>query len=133
MAEETPPPASLAMLLRFLMVGGGFAGVYAVATALLVSGAGLPPLPTSVVLYAICIPLAFQAQRRVTFRVARTRASGFWIYAGVQLLCLAGVAAITTRFVTGTFLWDTAIFLVTAGSAAGLSFVVSKLFAFRPG
>ncbi|MEM6824398.1 MAG: GtrA family protein [Pseudomonadota bacterium] len=133
MADETPPPATLSMLARFLMVGGGFALGYALATAVLVDIAGLPALPTSVGLYVICIPAAFWMQKRVTFRVARTRPSGFWIYAAMQIGCLFAIASVTTRFVTGDFILDTGLFLVTAGAAAGLSFVVSKLFAFRPG
>lgn len=119
-------------LFRFLLVGGSFAIAYALATAILVDLAGLPAFPTSVALYLICIPAAFLVQKRVTFRVAKTRASGFWIYGATQLLCLSAVAAVTTRYVSGVFLVDTGIFLATAGAAAVLSFVVSKLFAFRP-
>lgn len=127
-----PPRETLGMLVRFLFVGGGFAVGYAVATALLVDGLGLPAFATSVVLYLFCIPAAFAVQKRVTFRVARTRPSGFAIYAGMQLASLAAVAAVTTRHVTGNFVLDTGLFLVTAGAAAVLSFAVSKLFAFRP-
>lgn len=119
-------------LMRFLAVGGGFAGGYAVVTALLTGPGGLPPLPTSVALYAACIPAAFWVQKRVTFRVAQTRAAGFAAYAATQIASLALVAAVTTRFVTGHVLADTGIYLGTAGAAAVLSYLVSSRFAFRP-
>jgi putative flippase GtrA len=120
-----------ARLLRFLLVGGGFSLLYALVSAVLVGKLGTPPFQTSVILYALCIPAAFVVQKRYTFRVARTRQSGFFIYAGTQVACLALVATVTTRFVTGQMILDTAIFLATAALAALLSFAVSHLLAFR--
>ena len=121
-----------ARLLRFLLVGGGFSLLYALVSAVLVGKGGTPPFATSVILYALCIPAAFAVQKRFTFRVARTRQSGFLIYAGTQVACLALVAGVTTRFVTGHMALDTGVFLVTAALAAMLSFAVSLLLAFRP-
>ncbi len=118
-------------LLRFLAVGGGFAVGYGAATAVLTGPVGLPVYATSVVLYALCIPAAFLMQMRVTFGLKRTWAAGFPVYAAVQILSLALVTAVTTRFVTGHVLPDTLIFLSSAGAAAVLSFFVSQRFAFR--
>jgi putative flippase GtrA len=120
------------MLLRFLCVGGGIALGYSLTVAALTSYAGAPVYVTAIALYAFCIPLAFVAQKRVTFRVRQTRTAGFPIYVATQVASLALVAWITTRVVTGAFLPDTLIFLGTAGSAALLSFFVSRSFAFRP-
>lgn len=122
----------LGQLIRFLLVGGAFAGAYSLGTALLVGPAGLPPLPTAIGLYALAIPAAFFVQMRVTFRLERTAAAGFPIYAATQLVSLALVTTITTRFVTRDVILDTGLFLASAGAAAVLSFFVSKTFAFKP-
>ncbi|MEJ6394205.1 GtrA family protein [Gymnodinialimonas sp. 2305UL16-5] len=121
-----------ARLLRFLLVGGAFAGGYAIASALLTGPGGFPVYATSVILYALCIPLAFLIQMRVTFGLTQTRAVGFPIYAATQVTSLAVVTAITTRFVSGHFIADTLVFLASAGIAAVLSFAISSKFAFRP-
>lgn len=126
-------PRGLGKPIRFLIVGGAFSLGYSVATALLVGPAGLPAFATSVVLYVICIPAAFLAQRRLTFADQQARRGAFLIYAGMQVACLVAVASITTRFVTGVFLLDTALFLATAGAAAVLSYVVSDRLAFSSG
>lgn len=119
-------------LIRFLAVGGGFALFYALAVSALVNGAGAPPWITSVLLYIASIPAAFFVQKRVTFRLDRTRRAGFLIYAATQVASLALVSTVTTRFVTGHYVLDTGLFLATAGGAALLSFVISRSFAFRP-
>lgn len=122
----------LATFLRFAAVGAAFAGGYAVVTAILTGPLGAPVLLTSTAVYALCIPAAFVVQRRFSFRVAKVRRSGFAVYAGVQVMCLAAVSLITTRFVTGDVLVDSGLYLATAGTAAVASFVISRLFAFRP-
>ena len=118
--------------LRFLLVGGAFALGYAVATALLVGRAGLPAFATSVIVYLICIPAAFLAQRRITFSRQEPRRGGFLVYATMQLVSLMAVASITTRFVTGVFVPDAILFLATAGAAALVSYAVNNRLAFRP-
>jgi putative flippase GtrA len=118
--------------LRFLLVGGAFALAYAVATALLVGRAGFPAFVTSVIVYLICIPAAFFAQRKFTFSRQAPRRGGFLVYAAMQLVSLMAVASITTRFVTGAFVPDTMLFLATAGAAALVSYVVNNRLAFRP-
>lgn len=118
--------------LRFLLVGCAFALAYAVATALLVGRAGLPAFATSVIVYLICIPAAFFAQRKITFSRQAPRRGGFLVYAAMQLVSLMAVASITTRFVTGAFVLDTILFLATAGAAALVSYVVNNRLAFRP-
>ena len=118
--------------LRFAGVGAGFAFGYALVTALLVGPLGWPSFATSVGVYALCIPMAFWVQRHVTFGLRRTHRGGFAIYAGTQLLSLAAVTAVTSRFVTQNVAQDTSLYLATAGVAAVVSFVISKRFAFRP-
>ncbi|MCU0908163.1 MAG: GtrA family protein [Rhodobacteraceae bacterium] len=134
MTPERPHPRTrdLARFIRFAIVGAGFALGYAVVTAVLVGRAGLPPLATSVVVYALCIPLAYLAQRSFAFRVRRAQRGGFGIYAATQVACLALVSVVTSRFVTGHVATDTALFLVTAGAAAVASYAVLRLVVFRP-
>jgi putative flippase GtrA len=118
--------------LRFLLVGGSFALGYSLVMALLVGPVGLPAFATSVVLYVLCIPAAFLAQRKLTFARQEARRGGFLVYAGMQVASLALVASVTTRFVTQVFVVDTLLFLATAGAAALLSYFVSDRLAFRP-
>ncbi|MDX8349860.1 GtrA family protein [Cognatiyoonia sp. IB215446] len=118
--------------LRFLAVGGSFSLGYAFVTAGLISLADAPPLLTSVLVYLICIPLAFWAQKNVAFRADQTGRFAMLIYAGTQVASLAVVSTITSRFVTKDFWIDTAIFLVTAGSAAVISFLICRYIIFRP-
>ncbi len=126
-----PTQAELFRFFRFALVGGAFAIAYAVSAALLVGLAGWPPYLTSIVLYALCIPLAFGVQMRFTFGLRRTHGTGFVLYAGTQLVCLAVVTLATTQFVTRDVLLDTFVYLVSAGLAAILSYVVSSRFAFK--
>jgi putative flippase GtrA len=120
-------------LLRFIAVGGAFSLIYAVTTALLVGLAGAPALPTSILVYAACVPLAFALQKRVTFRNAETRRGGFLAYAAVQVASVSLVSFVTTRFVTGDMARDTLVFLVTSGAAAVLSYAVTNAVSFRTG
>jgi putative flippase GtrA len=104
-----------------------------VTTALLVGLAAMPPLPTSIVVYAACIPAAFALQKRFTFRNAETRRWGFLAYLGVQVASVSAVSFVTTRFVTGDMARDTLVFLVTSGAAAVLSYAVTNAVSFRTG
>jgi putative flippase GtrA len=122
----------LARFARFVVVGGGFALGYAVVTAALVGRAGLPPLATSVAVYALCIPLAYLAQKSFTFRVRRAQRGGFMVYAATQVVCMALVSVVTTRFVTGHVPTDTLLFLATAGSTVVASYAVLRAAVFRP-
>lgn len=127
------PPArdTKEKMLRFLFVGGGFAIGYSILSAVLVGPFAMPAFATSVLLYAICIPLAYFAQRRITFASKLKGPKSFVVYGATQLGSLALVATVTTRFVTETVLVDTLIFLLTAGAAAVVSFYVSDRIAFR--
>lgn len=117
---------------RFLLVGGTFSLIYSLTTSALIGFAGTPPFVTSVLVYLMCIPPAFLAQRSFAFRVEKTRPAAFAIYAATQIASLSAVSLVTTRFVTGIFAFDTALFLVTAGCAAVLSYLVGRFVAFRP-
>lgn len=119
-------------LLRFLAVGGGFSLFYAVASAVLINATGIAPLIISVVLYALCIPLAYLAQKYLAFRAKTLRDHAFWMYLGTQLASIALVSAITTRFVTYNIVTDTVIMGATVALAALGSFAIGRLLVFRP-
>lgn len=121
---ETP------MFFRFLLVGGSFSLSYAVMTAVLISF-GAPPFWTAFLLYSIAIPLAYLAQKQFTFRAMAAQKHAFWVYLSTQLLSFALVAGVTTRFVMHHVWADTALYLVTAGAAAVLSFGINRTFAFN--
>jgi len=116
---------------RFLLVGGSFSLGYALIMAALIRFAGAPPLATSIVIYLICIPLAFLAQKRLAFRADTTGRGAVWIYGGTQVVSLAFVSLITSRFVTRDFVLDTILYLVTAGVAAVISFLICRYIIFR--
>lgn len=119
------------VFVRFVLVGGSFSLGYAVITAGLIRFAAAPPLPTSVVVYLLCIPAAFWAQRRIAFRADRQAKGALWIYAATQIGSLAVISAITTRFVTRVFWADTLLFVATAGMAAVASFLICRYILFR--
>lgn len=119
------------VFVRFVLVGGSFSLGYAVITAGLIRFAAAPPLPTSVVVYLLCIPAAFWAQRHIAFRADRQAKGALWIYAATQTGSLAVISAITTRFVTRVFWADTLLFVATAGMAAVASFLICRYILFR--
>lgn len=119
------------VFVRFVLVGGCFSLGYAVVTAGLIRFAAAPPLPTSVVVYLLCIPAAFWAQRHIAFRADRQAKGALWIYTATQTGSLAVISAITTRFVTRVFWADTLLFVATAGMAAVASFLICRYILFR--
>ena len=119
------------VFVRFVLVGGCFSLGYAVVTAGLIRFAAAPPLPTSVVVYLLCIPAAFWAQRHIAFRADQQAKGALWIYAATQIGSLVVISAITTRFVTRVFWADTLLFVATAGVAAVASFLICRYILFR--
>ena len=124
-------PSTLASFVRFLAVGGSFSLGYALLTTALINFAGAPPLPTSIIVYLVCIPLAYLAQRAYAFQGRQDGRNGVVIYAATQVACLAFVATIASRFVTYVFWIDTVIYLAAAGSAAVASYLICRFIIFR--
>ena len=118
-------------LIRFLLVGGGFSLFYAVVTAVLINAAGAPPFWTSVIIYALCIPAAFYLQKTFTFNASTLRPGAMLYYAATQVMGVALVSVVTTRFITHNWWWDTGVMGMTAGLAAVLNFVIGRYFTFR--
>lgn len=123
---------NIGALVRFAIVGGSFSLGYAIVVAALISFAAAPPLITSIIIYLICIPLAFFAQKKFAFRVGQTGRLAMFIYGATQLVSLALVSLITSRFVTMVFILDIGLFLIVAGSAAVASYLICRFLIFRP-
>jgi putative flippase GtrA len=120
-----------AQFMRFVLVGGASAILYSTLTAWLVGFRGMPPIATSTVVYALCIPLAYLAHKSFTFRAREVRRSGFLVYGAMQVMFIALASVVTTRFVTGNMIADTALFLLTSIAVAVASYAVSRVAVFR--
>lgn len=119
-------------LVRFLAVGGVFAAFFALASAGMIRFAGAAPLAAATVIYAGCIPLAYQCQKRVAFGVVRARKWAFATYCATQIASIILVSLVTTRLVTHHFWPDVAILLATSALAAVTSFLVARFVTFAP-
>jgi putative flippase GtrA len=127
MKAAAPTASSDALaFLRFLVVGGGFALLYAAGTAALIHLAGTPPLPTSALVYAACMPPAFLAQKHFAFAVRQTRPAAFPLYVGTQLLGMGIVSAASGLLASGRFWQDTAVLLAASALAAVVSFLIGR-------
>ncbi len=118
--------------IRFLLVGGSFSLIYAVTTSAMIRFVDTSPFPTSVVVYLCCIPPAFWAQRRFAFRAEQSGGTAMLKYVATQVASLTLVSVITSRFVTKVFVYDTLLFLMAAGCAAVMSYLICRFIIFRP-
>jgi putative flippase GtrA len=125
-------PANMnVQFVRFIAVGGAFAFAYSFLVAVLVGPIGLMPYPTSITVFAFCVPLAFLTHKRVSFSVKTVRKGGFIIYAASQIASCALVLTLTTQFVTGTVIYDICLYLATVAMTAILTFAIAKLLVFQ--
>lgn len=119
-------------LVRFAMVGAISSMAYSLIAAAVIRLSAAPPYLTSVFLFGLFIPTTFQAHKRYTFRAENLVRSAFVGYAALQTACFCLVSAMSTRFLTGTYGVDAALFFATVGIAAAASFLIGRLFIFRP-
>jgi putative flippase GtrA len=117
--------------VRFVMVGGSFSLIYAATTAGLIRFTATPPFAASILVYLLCIPPAFWAQRHFAFRAEKSGRGRFWIYGTTQIASLTLITSVATHFVTQNFWKDTFIFLVTAAAAAIISFAICRNIIFK--
>ena len=120
------------IFIRFALVGGSFSLIYAVVSAAIINWTDIDPFWVSVGLFILCIPFAFQAQRRFAFRVTVLRRYAFLAYALTQVGSIALVSAITRSFITQDFAVDTMVMGLTVGLAAVVSYAIGRLFTFKP-
>ena len=133
-------------LFRFLLVGGLSSLSYsllfalplvymllaALLFALIINLTDWPVFLSSVILFCLFIPTTFQVHKRFTFLSRRIASTAFPSYAVMQLCCFSAVSAVSANLVTNVYLLDTALYLVTVGIAAMLTFLIGKYVIFRP-
>ncbi|WP_120500201.1 hypothetical protein [Roseovarius sp. EL26] len=122
--------AECVTLLRFAFVGVSFSALFSVLSAMVINLAIAPPFWTNVVLFSLCIPPAFLAQKHFSFRAKTLRKNAFLLYAATQIGSVSLVSLVTTRYVTYDIRMDTLVIGVTVVLAAGMSFLVGRLVIF---
>ncbi len=117
-------------LLRFLIVGGSLAALYAVLAAFATTWLPLPKAVASGIVWVLCIPVGFMAHRRFTFPTRRPHRFAPWLYAATQLLGITITAGVSQILARGTFWPDLAVHLFAAGLAAIASYLVNRWIVF---
>jgi len=81
--------------MRFLFVGGSFAGIYILCTTFLLEQALLPAWGASALVYGLCIIPAYLAQKRFAFQSRVSNSNAFPRYLILQCasLLFSSVAA----------------------------------------
>jgi len=117
-------------LLRFLVVGGSLALVYATLAALATSYLPLPKALASGMVWVLCIPLGFWAHRRFTFTTRKPHRHGLWLYAATQGLGIGIAASVSYLLATGSFRHDLFVHLLASALAAVVSYLISRWIVF---
>ena len=123
-----PPPNRT--LLRFLVVGGALATLYATLAALATSQLPLPKALSSAMVWVLCIPVGFRAHRRYTFTARKPHRHGLWLYAATQGLGIGIAASVSALLATGSFRHDVFVHLLASALAAVVSFLISRWIVF---
>lgn len=117
-------------LLRFLLVGGSLAALYATLAALATSQLPLPKALSSAMVWVLCIPLGFRAHRHFTFTTRKPHRYGLWLYAATQGLGIGIAASVSYLLATGSFRHDLFVHLLASALAAVVSYVISRWIVF---
>lgn len=116
--------------LRFLLVGGGMAVLYAALAALATSHLPVPKALSSAGAWVICVPLGYALQRRFTFVASAPHRHALWLYAGTQGLSIGIVATVSHFLARGAFWPDLVVHLGASGLAAVVSYVINRRIVF---
>ncbi len=118
-------------LLRFLLVGGGGALVYAGLCTLLVERFPDIGFAISIGVHAMLIPVIYIAQSRVTFRNGGTSLAELLRYGLLQIVSITVSTGLLVRLVTDSRLVNLVVFMAIAATASVISFVVCNVLVFR--
>lgn len=88
-------------LATYLLIGGLGAVSYVIIGTILTDVAGLTASLSSLVAYAILIPILYVLQRVVTFKPARVLGRMFWRYLAVQVGALLASSVVVGILVSG--------------------------------
>lgn len=113
-------------LLRFLIVGGGMAVIYALLAALATSHLPWPKPLSSGTVWALCIPLGFWCHRRFTFVARRPRRFALWLYAATQVLGIGIAACVSFLLARGAFWPDLIVHLLASALVAVASYLINR-------
>lgn len=117
-------------LLRFIVVGGSLAVVYAILAALATSQLPLPKALSAALVWVLCIPLGYWSHRRFSFGSRSARRHGLWLYGGTQVLSVLIASATSFLLATGEFQSDLLVHLLASALAALASYALNSRFTF---
>jgi putative flippase GtrA len=120
-------------LLRFLIVGGCLAALYATLAALATSQLPLPKALSSALVWLLCIPVGYRAHRRFTFTTRKAHRHGLWLYAATQVLGICIASGTSFLLAQGVFWPDLFVHLLASGLAAVASYLINRWIVFPVG
>ncbi|MBA4325565.1 MAG: hypothetical protein C0426_11170 [Rhodobacter sp.] len=123
----------MSTFLRFLVVGGSLALVYALLAAFATSQLPWPKAVSAGAAWIACIPLGFWCHRRFTFTGSAPRPFALGLYALTQVIGIGIGAGTSFLFATGRFWPDLLVHLCASALAAVASYVINRRLTFPAG
>jgi putative flippase GtrA len=118
-------------LLGFATVGTASVLIYTAVSSVLVTMAGWPAWVASAVVYAMLIPPAYLAQRKISFQTAQGHKVVFTRYVVATVGGLVA-AAVLAQILHGAFALPALVsFALVAATIAAVNFAVLRLWVFR--
>jgi putative flippase GtrA len=117
------------MVARFIVIGATAAAAYVVLSSLL-HVLGLQAWIASLVSYLFILPIAYLAQRNITFESSASHSSSFPKYAATQLVGLALSALVPYQLEQSSGVPATIAFGLAAIVIALVNFILVKYWAF---
>lgn len=123
----------MSTFVRFLLVGGALALVYALLAALATSQLPWPKAVSAGAAWMACIPLGFWCHRHLTFPGSAPRRFALGLYALTQLIGIGIGAGTSFLFATGQFWPDLVVHLCASALAAVVSYLINRNLTFPHG
>lgn len=123
----------MSTFLRFLVVGGSLALVYALLAAFATSQLPWPKAVSAGAAWIACIPLGFWCHRRFTFTGSAPPPFALGLYALTQVIGIGIGAGTSFLFATGRFWPDLLVHLCASALAAVASYVINRKLTFPAG
>jgi len=118
-------------LMLFLAVGGTATATYASISTILTLRFPSYKAQIGLVVYAGLIPIAFLAQRYITFQSRGSIYRELCFYTLLQTASIMLSSSLLVRYLTDNPYLNFVIFLLIAGGAAIISFALCNLYIFR--
>ena len=117
-------------LATYLFIGGLGAALYVVIGTALTDVAGLAASLSSIIAYAVLIPILYVLQRVYTFRPERVLGRMFWRYLAVQIAALVASSVLVGILVSEVGLTPFPAFTVTALAMGIGSYLIHRAWTF---